>query len=52
MTKTSHNLYPGKQMGRECLTKRKKATTINGALRLAAKHHESTEPINLTWTEY
>ena len=29
-----------------------KGTTIDGALRLAAKRHESAESINLTWTEY
>ena len=29
-----------------------KGTTINGALRLAAKRHESAESINLTWTVY
>jgi len=35
-------------MERECQTKREKGTTINGALRLATKCHESAEPINLT----
>ena len=45
MTKTSRNLYPGKQTERECLTKREKETTINGALRLAAKRHENAEPV-------
>ena len=29
-----------------------KGTTIDGALRLAAKRHESAESINLTWTKY
>ena len=29
-----------------------KGTTIDGALRLAAKRHESAESINLTWTVY
>ena len=29
-----------------------KGTTIDGALRLAAKRHESAESINLTWTAY
>ena len=28
-----------------------KGTTINGALRLAAKRHESAQFINLTWAE-
>ena len=28
------------------------AMSDNGALRLAAKRHESAEPVNLTWTEY
>ena len=32
--------------------KQEKATTINGALCLAAKRHESAEPVNLTWIEY
>jgi len=50
--KTSRKLYPGKQTERECLTKREKATTINGTLCLAAKRHGSAESVNLTWTEY
>jgi len=29
-----------------------KGTTIDGALRLAAKRHESAESNNLTWTVY
>ena len=32
--------------------KRKKGTTINGALRLATKRYESAEPVNVTWAEY
>ena len=28
------------------------ARFLNGTLRLAAKRHESAEPVNLTWTEY
>jgi len=40
------NLYPGKQ------TEREKGTTINSALRLAAKRHESAEFLNLTRTVY
>jgi len=31
---------------------REKRTTIDGALRLAAKRHESAEPVNLTWAVY
>ena len=52
MTKTSRNLYPGKQMERECLTKREKGETINGALRLARDVDKLTESINLTWIVY
>ena len=43
---------PASKRNGKCLTKREKGTTINGTLRLAAKHHESAEPLNLTWTEY
>jgi len=52
MTKTSSNLYLDKQTERECLTKREKATAINGVLRLAAKRYESAESVNLIWTVY
>ena len=52
ITKTNRNLCPGKQTERECLTKREKGTTINGALRPVAKRHEIAESNNLTWTEY
>jgi len=47
----SLSAFLARRVPQTALQRLSREQTINGALRLAAKRHESAEPINLTWTE-